>query len=217
METPISKIRQTELWIGGEHLPASGKYFDDLNPDDNSVYSRVASGTAEDMDKAVKTAHEAFKNNQHWLAADRERWLSKAAQLVERDRQDYIDILVDEVGSPLFKAQFEVNYCINGLRAAAGVPRTLKGEVIPSDMPGVFSMAVREPVGVVAGISPFNVPLLKVTKQGPCDNLEMQRYTCPRNLPPRWRCALPGHCMRRVFRRGCSTWSPAIHSISVMC
>ncbi|MSQ98280.1 MAG: aldehyde dehydrogenase family protein [Xanthomonadales bacterium] len=160
-------MKQTELWIGGEHVaPSSGKYFDDLNPDDDTVYSRVASGTAEDMDKAVKIAHAAFKNNQHWLAADRERWLCKAAELVERDRQDYIDILVDEVGSPLFKAQFEVNYCISGLRAAAGVPRTLKGEVIPSDMPGAFSMAVREPVGVVAGISPFNVPLLKVTKQG---------------------------------------------------
>ncbi len=163
----MSKIRQTELWIGGEHVPpSSGKYFDDLNPDDDTVYSRVASGTAEDMDKAVRTAFAAFKSNQHWLAADRERWLSKAAELVERDRQDYIDILVDEVGSPLFKAQFEVNYCISGLRAAAGVPRTLKGEVIPSDMPATFSMAVREPVGVVAGISPFNVPLLKVTKQG---------------------------------------------------
>lgn len=160
-------VQQTELWIGGEHVPpSSGSYFDDLNPDDNTVYSRVASGTAEDMNKALETAHAAFKSNQHWLAADRERWLSKAAELVERDRQDYIDILIDEVGSPRFKAEFEVNYCISGLRAAAGVPRTLKGEVIPSDMPATFSMAVREPVGVVAGISPFNVPLLKVTKQG---------------------------------------------------
>lgn len=80
----MTDIKQTELWIGGEHVPpASGSYFDDLNPDDNTVYSRVASGTAADMDKAVRTAHEAFKSNQHWLAADRERWLSKAAELVE--------------------------------------------------------------------------------------------------------------------------------------
>lgn len=163
----MNDVRQSELWIGGEHVPpSSGKYFDDLNPDDDSVYSRVASATAEDMDKAVRVAHDAFRENRDRLASERERWLSKAAELVERDRQDYIDILVDEVGSPLFKAEFEVNYCINGLRAAAGVPRTLKGEVIPSDMPGAFSMAVREPLGVVAGISPFNVPLLKVTKQG---------------------------------------------------
>ena len=163
----MAAIKQSELWIGGEHLaPSSGMYFDDLNPDDNSVYARVASATAEDMDKAVRVAQQAFLDNRHWLAADRERWLSNAAALVERDRQEYLDILIDEVGSPRFKAEFEVGYCISALRAAAGVPRNLKGEVIPSDMPGTFSMAVREPVGVVAGISPFNVPLLKVTKQG---------------------------------------------------
>ena len=155
------------LWIGGQHVaPASGRSFDDLNPHDDSLYSRVAEASAAEMDQAVRVADEAFHANQHWLAADRERWLCRAAELVERDRQDYIDILIDEVGSPLFKAQFEVGYCIAGLRAAAGVPRMLRGEVIPSDMPGTFSMAVREPVGVIAGISPFNVPLLKVTKQG---------------------------------------------------
>lgn len=163
----MSGTRKSELWIGGEHVaPSSGRYFEDLNPDDDSVYSSVAQASAGDMDRAVRVAQAAFLANQHWLAADRERWLSKAAELVERDRQEFVDILVDEVGSPVFKAEFEVGYCIGALRAAAGVPRTLRGEVIPSDMPDTFSMAVREPVGVVAGISPFNVPLLKVTKQG---------------------------------------------------
>ena len=90
----------------------------------------------------------------------------KAASLVERDVLEYVDILVDEVGSPLGKAEFEVAYCISALRAAAGVPRNLRGDVVPSDYPGVYSMAIREPVGVVAAISPFNVPLLKVSKQG---------------------------------------------------
>ncbi|WP_354693751.1 aldehyde dehydrogenase family protein [Elongatibacter sediminis] len=163
----MAEVKQSELWIGGEHVPpSSGEYFDDLNPDDDSVYSRVASATAEDMENALRVARDAFEHNRDRLASEREAWLSKAAELVERDRQDYLDILTDEVGSPRFKAEFEVNYCISGLRAAAGVPRQLTGEVIPSDMPGVFSMAVREPVGVIAGISPFNVPLLKVTKQG---------------------------------------------------
>lgn len=155
------------LWIGGRSVPpASGRHFDDRNPDDDTLYSRVAEASAQEMEQAIQVADEAFHANQHWLAADRERWLCRAAELVERDRQEYIDILIDEVGSPLFKAQFEVAYCISGLRAAAGVPRMLRGEVIPSDMPGAFSMAVREPLGVIAGISPFNVPLLKLTKQG---------------------------------------------------
>jgi len=157
----------SDLWVGGKHVPpSSGRYFDDLNPLDDSLYARVADGTAEDMDAAVRIAHEAFRAHRDRLAREREAWLMRAAALVERDRQAYMDLLIDEVGSPFGKADFEVNYCISALRAAAGVPRTLKGEVIPSDFPGAFSMAVREPVGVVAGITPFNVPLLKCTKQG---------------------------------------------------
>src|SRR5207245_10643660 len=54
----------------------------------------------------------------------------------------------------------------SSMRAVAGVPRRLKGETLPSDRPGAFSLTVREPVGVVAGITPFNVPLLKGAKQG---------------------------------------------------
>ena len=62
----MSDIKQSELWIGGEHVaPSSGEYFDDLNPLDDSLYSRVAEGTAEDMDRAVQVAHEAFKANKH--------------------------------------------------------------------------------------------------------------------------------------------------------
>ncbi len=175
----MSDVKQSELWIGGEHVaPSTGEYFDDLNPLDDSLYSRVAAGTAEDMDKAVQVAQEAFKANRHLLAKDREVWFMNAASLVERDFQEYVDILIDEVGSPLGKAEFEVAYCVSALRAAAGVPRNLRGEVIPSDTPGVYSMAIREPVGVVAAISPFNVPLLKVTKQGAmplaCGNATVQ-------------------------------------------
>ncbi|MCB1695046.1 MAG: aldehyde dehydrogenase family protein [Pseudomonadales bacterium] len=163
----MNNVKQSELWIGGQHVaPSSAKYFDDLNPLDDSLYARVAEATAADMDKAVQVAHEAFKANKHLLARDREVWFMQAAALVERDFQEYVDILIDEVGSPLGKAEFEVAYCISALRAAAGVPRSLRGDIIPSDNPGVFSMAIREPRGVVAAISPFNVPLLKASKQG---------------------------------------------------
>jgi acyl-CoA reductase-like NAD-dependent aldehyde dehydrogenase len=159
-------IPQSELWIGGKQVkPGSNAYFEDLNPLDDSLYSRAALATVQDIDLAVQTAHNAFQSYRHVMARDREKWLSDAAALVERDAQEYIDILVDEVGSPLFKAQFEVDYCIRAFRAASGVPRRLHGNTLPSDRPGAFSMTVREPVGVVAGITPFNVPLLKASKQ----------------------------------------------------
>ncbi|MBW7903751.1 MAG: aldehyde dehydrogenase family protein [Rhodocyclaceae bacterium] len=157
--------RTIDLWIGGERVaPSSGRYFVDRNPEDDSPYARVAEGSADDIDRAVQSAHAAFAAYGKTLAAEREAWLCRAAALVEQYRDEFVDILIDEVGSPFGKAQFEVNYAVSCLRAAAGVARRIAGQTMPSDMPGRFSMTVREPLGVVAGITPFNVPLLKNVK-----------------------------------------------------
>lgn len=153
-------------WIGGTAVsPSSGGYFDDLNPVDDSVYSRVPAGTADDVDRAVEEAHRAFLVHRDTPAAVREGWLTKAAEIMDRDVSAFADVLVDEIGSPIAKAGFETRFAVGFLRAAAGVPRRIRGETIPSDTPGRFSMSLRQPVGVVAGITPFNVPLIKGIKQ----------------------------------------------------
>lgn len=156
---------QRDLWIGGRYQPAgSGRYFDDRNPDDDTVLARIAEATTGDVAAAVDAAQAAFAGYGQTLAAEREAWLSRAAGIMEGRRQEFIDILVDEVGSPLGKAQFEVQYAVGCLRAAAGAARRVTGQTLPSDIPGHFSMSVRQPLGVVAAISPFNVPLLKNAK-----------------------------------------------------
>lgn len=160
-----STIQSIDLWIGGARVaPGTGRYFTDNNPDDDSCYARVAEGDANDIDRAVRNADEAFKTYGKTMALEREAWLSKAAALVEKYRDDFLDILVKEVGSPIGKAQFEVGYAARCLRSAAGVARRIAGQTIPSDTPGRFAMTIREPLGVVATISPFNVPLLKASK-----------------------------------------------------
>lgn len=159
-------MKTSNLWIGGQEImPSGGAYFDDLNPSDQSVIAKVAKGTTDDIDKAVAAAKHAFTSFSQTQAKEREAILSRAAALVERDRDEYLKLLIDEVGSPIMKAQFEVEYCINAFRAAAGVPRRLTGQTMPLDRPGAFGMSVREPVGVIACITPFNVPLLKNVKQ----------------------------------------------------
>ena len=168
MSTAAEKLEETrtwEHWIGGKPTPSdSGQHMDDLNPEDDSVYARLAAGTTSDIDKAVQTAQEAFKTWSQTLASEREAVLSRAAGLVEQHRDEFVDILIDEVGSPMGKAQFEVQYGIGCLRAAAGVARQVRGDTIPPDIPGRISMSVRQPVGVIASIAPFNVPFLKHTK-----------------------------------------------------
>ncbi|QGN54026.1 aldehyde dehydrogenase family protein [Novosphingobium sp. Gsoil 351] len=159
-------MKNLDHWIGGCVVaPGSGTYFDDLNPIDDSCYARVAVGNADDVDRAVETAHQAFLKHRDMTAAVREGWMAKAAEIMERDAALFQDVLVDEIGSPIAKAGFETRFAVNFLRAATGVPRRIRGETIPSDTPGRFSMSLRHPVGVVAGITPFNVPLIKGIKQ----------------------------------------------------
>ena len=75
-----------------------------------------------------------------------------------------MEVLVDEVGSPVAKAGFEVATAIGTLRAAAGITRRVNGQTLQSDTPERFSMTIRSPLGVVAAITPFNVPLIKGTR-----------------------------------------------------
>jgi len=154
-----------ELWINGEHTkPESGQYFDVLNPLDDSIYCQAAESNDADINKAVEAAHNCFKTYRKTLAKDIEAMLCKAADLMERDQAEFADILIDEIGSPMNKANFEIQYAITHLRAAAGVARRVTGQTMPSDTSGRISMSVRKPIGVVAAITPFNVPLIKAAK-----------------------------------------------------
>jgi len=79
----MSTPRQYELWIGGREVaPSSGEYFADLNPMDDSEIARIALGTQQDMDTAVRNAHEAFLHHRQCLARERELWFMRAAVVV---------------------------------------------------------------------------------------------------------------------------------------
>ncbi len=153
---------QLNHWIGGQSIePGARTYFDDRNPLDDSLYAVVARGTAADVDRAVKTAHAAFAGYRKTLPKDREAWLQRAASAMEAREREFLDILIDEIGSPLQKAKFEFGKAVSMMRAAAGMARQVKGHTMPSDSPGRISLSVRQPIGVVAAITPFNVPLIK--------------------------------------------------------
>lgn len=159
-------LKKLDLWIGGEFRAAQGKaVFVDHTPVDDSPYAEAARASAEDVKLAVEAAHAAFAGYRATSPGQRETWLCKAADLLEQRTEDFVNVLIDEIGSPLLKAHFEVKYAIAHLRTAAGIPRRITGQTLPSDVPGRFSMSVREPLGVFACITPFNVPLIKAMKQ----------------------------------------------------
>lgn len=157
--------KSLQHFIGGAWVDAeNGDTFDDLNPLDDSLYARAAKGTGGDMDRAVAAAKVAFPTFKETTPTQRERWLLRVAELMEERQQDLVNCLIDEIGSPVQKAMFEFTKGLTMVRAAAGLCRNVRGETIPSDAPGKFSMSIREPLGVVAVITPFNVPLIKTTR-----------------------------------------------------
>lgn len=150
------------IWIGGEERDSSdGRRFDSLNPEDDSVYCSAAHGAPADMEAAIAAARLASATYRKTSANDRERWLQKAAELMEERSAPFVDALIDEIGSPRKKAEFEFGKALSMLRAAAGMCRHVSGKTLPGDVPGRFSMSLRQPRGVVACITPFNVPLIK--------------------------------------------------------
>lgn len=158
-------IKRLSHFIGGQWVGASGEgLFGVLNPIDDSLYANAARGTAADMNAGVAAARAAFPSYRETTPSQRERWLLRVAELMEERQADLVDCLIDEIGSPVQKAMFEFTKGLTMIRAAAGMCRNVRGETIPSDAPGKFSMSIREPLGVVAVITPFNVPLIKTTR-----------------------------------------------------
>jgi vanillin dehydrogenase len=136
-----------------------------INPATQKPFGSVFMADVAMMRKAIDAAEKAKTTWGKSLAAERELILQRAADVLEGMRQEVVDILIGETGSTFGKSQFEVSFTVNMLRAVAGEARRINGDVMPSDVPGMMSFAIRQPLGVVAGIAPFNFPLILATKK----------------------------------------------------
>ena len=153
-------------YIGGRFIASGSSVLTDvINPSTQRPFARIFMGSPEHMQSAIDAAHNAKDKWGRSLAAERELILQRSAELLESARSQVVDLLIDEAGSTLSKAEFEVSFTVNLLRAVAGEARRVQGVVIPSDLPGVLSFTIRRPLGIVAGITPFNFPLVLATKK----------------------------------------------------
>jgi acyl-CoA reductase-like NAD-dependent aldehyde dehydrogenase len=154
-------------YIGGKFIdaPATAALEDVVNPANQNSFAKVLMAGAEHARQAIDAAHAASLTWKNSLPGERETILRRAADIVEAERNEIVNLLIDEAGSTFGKAQFEVSFTVNMLRSIAGEVRQLHGEILPSDVPGQMSWAIRRPLGVVAAITPFNFPLLLSTKK----------------------------------------------------
>jgi acyl-CoA reductase-like NAD-dependent aldehyde dehydrogenase len=154
------------LIIGGvEQEAADEGRFDVFAPETGSKLGSVARGRAEDIDLAVTAARRGFAIWSSLAARERERVLLRAADIIETDGMArLLDLLIDESGSTITKARHEIAYTPDLLRAAAGECRRLQGDTFPNDRADRMSFVIREPVGVVGILSPYNAPLSLLAK-----------------------------------------------------
>src|SRR5262245_53345275 len=160
-----SKIAPGKLLIGGQWVEASdSKTFETINPATGEVLTQIASGTKADVDRAVTSARNAFDDpNGAWQkmsASDRGKLLWRIADLIEKNIEEIAEIETLDNGKPIFESRYvDVPMVADVFRYYAGWATKIHGETINSRA-NAFTYTLREPVGVVAAIVPWNFPLL---------------------------------------------------------
>ena len=193
---------QTELMIAGTWRPsASGTYADVRNPATGEVTGRVAQATEADLAEAVAAAGRGFAAWKAVSGVERGRTLRRAAQLL-RDRVDTMAPLITrEQGKPLYEGRAEVMFAAEVTDWFADeAPRTY-GRLIPARSTNVSAQAVMEPLGIIAGLTPWNYPvgqavrkiavalaagcsiIVKVAEETPAAAAEMVRAFADAGLP----------------------------------
>ena len=155
------ELKRYQLYIAGTYAaPESGQYSVDLDPATENPIAEVAQGGKGDVDKAVEAARAALKIWSGMRAAERGRILQQAASLMEQHQDELIAIESLDAGKPLagVKRQ-DMVAMIDTLRYYAGWCDKITGQVVPA-RPDALTYTVREPVGVVAAIVPWNFPLM---------------------------------------------------------
>lgn len=154
-----------QLYIDGQWKDTvSGKVVEDISPADGSVFATVHFAGDSEVEEAIAAAYRAQRSWAETTAMDREAILLRAADWMAAHMDEVAAVLMDESGSAFGKAYFEAGFAVDLFRTAAGECRRLFGEV-QQQIPGEISMIRRLPLGVVAGIAPFNFPLLLALKK----------------------------------------------------
>ncbi|MFL9945493.1 aldehyde dehydrogenase [Paraburkholderia agricolaris] len=158
-------MRNLTMLIGGEARAASnGATFDRFNPVTGEVASRAPAATLADADAAVSAAAAAFPA---WAAlppGERRARLLRAATLMDARAAEFVATGIAETGAMPNWYGFNVMLSANMLREAAAMTTQIDGSIIPSDVPGNFAMAIRQPCGVVLGLAPWNAPVILATR-----------------------------------------------------
>src|SRR5687768_2712696 len=139
---------------------ASKRTASNVNPaNTDDVLGTVRQATREEARAAVEAAANAFRDWRATPAPTRGRIVAKAARLLEENKEEIAQILTREEGKTIAESRGELQRSINVAEFCAGEARRLNGETIPSELPLNFAYTIKQPIGVVACVTPWNFPV----------------------------------------------------------
>src|ERR1700733_1294478 len=155
-----------QLYIDGKWRPAaSGKTIPVLNPATEEVVGTVAHADKADLDEALAAADKGFKAWRTVSALERSKVMRKAAELIRERAEKIATIMTIEQGKILAEAKVETMSAADTIEWFAEEGRRTYGRLIPARLPGVYQMAIKDPVGPVAAFTPWNFPINQVVKK----------------------------------------------------
>jgi len=159
-------MRDLKMFINGRFVEnTSGKWINVLNPSTEEVISRQPDGTPEDAAAAVEAAFIAQKKWEKLPSIERGRFLNKIANGIRKREQELTDIIVREGGKTQALANVEVNVTAEYFDYMAGWARRYDGEIIQSDSANENIFLFKKPIGVTAGILPWNFPFFLIARK----------------------------------------------------
>jgi len=210
----LSEGQPKRLFIDGQWVEAaSGRTFETRNPATGEVLATVAEGDEEDVNRAVAAARRAFEGPwSRFTPADRQRALNRLAQRLDEQYEEFALLETLDLGAPLRRTLAGRHRNTNRLLYYAVAARTIQGETLPHSLPGeILSYTLKEPVGVVGGISPWNGPLgnslgkitpvlatgctlvLKPSEEAPLIALRLAQLLAECDIPPGVVNVVPGY------------------------
>ncbi|CDQ18369.1 lactaldehyde dehydrogenase / glycolaldehyde dehydrogenase [Halobacillus karajensis] len=159
-------MQQHKLYIHGEYTESKGsEWIDIVNPSTEEMISQIPKGTEGDVNRAVQAAYDAQKEWEHIPNIERGKLVRAIGDRMEEKRETFIDLLQEEQGKNYELACGEVDLAIDYFRYMSEWARRIEGEIVPSDRKNENIFIYRKPIGVVAGIVPWNFPVFILARK----------------------------------------------------
>jgi malonate-semialdehyde dehydrogenase (acetylating) / methylmalonate-semialdehyde dehydrogenase len=154
-------VARIDHWIGGKPAPSTSvRYGEVWNPATGEVRARVDFASVEEVNHAVEIAKRAFPEWRATPLSRRAETMFKLRELVDSNRRNIAELITLEHGKTLSDAMGEVARGLENIEFACGIPQLMKGEYSEQSSRGIDVYQIRQPLGVVAGITPFNFPAM---------------------------------------------------------